>query len=372
MATNPSGKGVALVALKTFERYLLSGILVAMAYVFTALFALFSFFEFLGLLSTVGSHGFTLQEAMLVSVLRVPVQVYQAVPIVVLVGALIALSQFAKNSELNVLRVSGVSTVHLLVVLFKAAGLLAVLTFIWGETVAPLSDRLAQDIRPLGSRTASGLELDSGFWLKDGNVFVNIKEVKPSGRLDGIQIFEFDADGGLVAVKTAVEADYVQPDLWRIHGVAETRYSSSLGAQTRSIPEELWKSTLTPDILGVLNVRPDKMSALTLLTYVAHLSANKQASVRYQVALWKRFVYPMTCFVMVALALPFAYFQGRSAGAGLKLFFGVMLGIVYYVLDGLSSSLGLINNWSPAISAVGPSIGFMLLAIAMIWWVERR
>lgn len=359
-------------ALKTFERYMLSGIFAAMAYVFAAMFALFSFFEFVGLLSVVGSHGFTLKDAILVSMLRVPAQVYQAVPIVVLVGALIALSQFAKNSELNVLRVSGVSTLHLLVVLFKAAGVLAALTFLWGENVAPLTDRLAQEIRPTGSRSSSGLELASGFWLKDANVFVNIKEVKPNGRLEGIHIFEFNREGELVAVKTAVEADYIQPDLWRIHGVAETRYSSDLGAQTRSNSEELWKSTLSPDILAVLNVRPDKMSALTLLTYVTHLSANKQASVRYQVALWKRLVYPMTCFVMVALALPFGYFQGRSTVAGLKLFIGVMLGIVYYVLDGLSSSLGLINNWSPAISAVGPSVGFVLLAIAMIWWVERR
>lgn len=364
---------MALVALKTFERYLLSGLLVAMGYVFIALFSLFSFFEFLGQLSNVSGDGsYTLLQALLVSIFRVPSQAYQAVPIAVLVGALIALSQFARNSELNVLRVSGVSTPRLLWVLFKAAGLVAALTFVWGETVAPFSDRLAQSIRPLNYKHASGLELASGFWVKDANTFVNIREVKADAKLLGLQLYEFDDQGRLSAVRTASEGDYVQPDVWRIRGVTETRYSPEGGAAIRSASEELWKSSLSPDILGVLNVVPEKMPALTLITYVAHLSANKQTSTRYQVALWKRVIYPLTCFVMVALALPFGYFQGRSAGVGLKLFAGVMLGILFYLLDGLSSSLGLINHWSPFLSALGPSVGFMLLAIAMIWWVERR
>ena len=363
---------MAAVALRLFERYLMSGLLVAMGYAFIALFALFFFFEFLSELASINGNHYTLPLALLVSFLRVPSQVYQAIPIVVLVGALISLSQFARNSELNVLRVSGVSTVRLLMLLFKTAGIVALLTFVWGETAAPMSDRMAQEIKPMGSRTRSGLELSSGFWLKDGNVFVNIRQVKPDGKLEGLQIFEFDATRRLSAVKSALEADFLQPDLWRIRGVTETRYRFDQGADTKSIPEELWRSTLSPDILEVLNVRPDKMSAYTLFSYVSHLSANKQSSMRYQMALWKRLVYPLTCFVMVALALPFGYFQGRAAGVGLKLFAGVMLGIAYYVLDGLSSSLGLINQWSPAASSLGPSLGFMLLAVAMIWWVERR
>lgn len=360
-------------ALKIFERYLLSGLLVAMGYVFIAFFALFSFFEFLGQLANVSSDGvYTVQQALLVSIFRVPSQAYQAVPIAVLVGALIALSQFARNSELNVLRVSGVSTPGLLRVLFKAAGLVAVLTFVWGESVAPFSDRMAQSIRPLNYRHASGLELASGFWVKDAKTFVNIRQVKADAKLIGVQFYDFDDQGRLSVVRTANEADYVEPSLWRLRGVIETRYVPEGGAQVRSAPEELWRSSLSPDILGVLNVVPEKMPALTLMTYVAHLSANKQASTRYQVALWKRVVYPLTCFVMVALALPFGYYQGRSAGVGLKLFAGVMLGILFYLLDGLSSSLGLINHWSPFLSALGPSAGFMLLAIILIWWVERR
>jgi lipopolysaccharide export system permease protein len=358
-------------ALKIFERYLLAALLQAMAYVFVALFALFSFFEFLGQLSDVGAD-FTILQALLVSLFRVPALAYQAVPIAVLIGALIALSQLARNSELNVLRVSGVSTPGLLMVLFKAAGLVALLTFLWGEVVAPYSDRLAQGVRPLSQRQTAGLKLPSGYWIKDARVFVNIREVKADARLLDLQLYEFDADGRLASMRTAKEGYFVEPGLWRLGGVTETRYLSEGGVRVRSVPEESWNSSLSPDILGVLNVIPERMSALTLVSYIAHLSENRQTSRRYQVALWKRVVYPLTCFVMVALALPFGYFQGRSSGVGFKLFAGVMLGILFYVLDGLSSSLGQINQWSPFISSLGPLTGFMALAVGMIWWVERR
>ena len=360
-------------ALKIFERYLLSALLLAMGYVFLALFALFTFFEFLGQLSDVGGAGsYTVVQALLVSVLRVPILAYQAVPIAVLIGALIALSQLARNSELNVLRVSGVSTPGLLVVLFKAAGLVALMTFLWGEVVAPQSERLAQSIRPEGLRKTTGLKLPSGYWVKDGLAFINIREVRSDGRLVNVQVHEFDSSGRLSALRTAKEGYFVRFGLWRLVGVTETKYLPEKGVEVRTSSEDEWGSTLSPDILGVLNVAPERMSAVTLVRYIAHLAENKQTSNRYQVALWKRLVYPMTCFVMVALALPFGYFQGRSSGVGVKLFSGAMLGILFYVLDGLSSSLGQINHWSPFLSSLGPLVGFMIIAVALIWWVERR
>jgi lipopolysaccharide export system permease protein len=363
---------MALMALRIFERYLMGSLLSAMAYVFVALFALFSFFEFLGQIADVGGDGaYTIQQALLVSFFRVPVLAYQAVPIAVLIGALISLSQFAKNSELNVLRVSGVSTPGLLWLLFKVAAIVALLTFFWGEAVSPYSDRFAQSIRP-NQRQSSGLKLPSGYWVKDGSMFVNIREVTARAELKDIQLYEFDGEGRLAAVKTAEYGTFVQTNLWRLGEVKQTRYSIDGGAHITTASEELWESNLSPDVLAVLNVVPERMSAVTLINYIGHLSSNRQSSDRYQVALWKRLVYPMTCFVMVALALPFAYFQGRSSGAGLKLFAGVMLGISFYVLDGLSSSLGQINHWPPLFSALGPLVGFMLLAVAMIWWVDRR
>jgi lipopolysaccharide export system permease protein len=55
-----------------------------------------------------------------------------------------------------------------------------------------------------------------------------------------------------------------------------------------------------------------------------------------------------------------------------KVFTGVMLGILFNMLNGLFSNLGAINSWQPLFAAVTPSIIFLLAAGSMLWWVERR
>ena len=75
---------------------------------------------------------------------------------------------------------------------------------------------------------------------------------------------------------------------------------------------------------------------------------------------------------MVALALPFGYTHDRVGGVSLKIFAGIMLGIFFHMLNGLFSSLGIIHNWPPVGSALAPSIVFMLTAVGLIAWVERR
>jgi len=49
-----------------------------------------------------------------------------------------------------------------------------------------------------------------------------------------------------------------------------------------------------------------------------------------------------------------------------------MVGVLFHMLNGLFSSLGVINSWPPVASAVAPSALFLVTAMVMIWWVERR
>ena len=129
---------------------------------------------------------------------------------------------------------------------------------------------------------------------------------------------------------------------------------------------------MNPDILAVLMVSPEQMSLMHLRSYIRHLSDNSQKTERYDIALWKKIVYPLASLVMVALALPFGYTHNRVSGVSLKIFSGVMIGVLFHLLNGLFSNLGAINSWSPVLSAMAPSAVFVLAASAMLWWVERR
>ena len=77
-------------------------------------------------------------------------------------------------------------------------------------------------------------------------------------------------------------------------------------------------------------------------------------------------------FVMMALALPFAYLHFRSGGVSLKIFTGIMIGVSFQLINNLFSHLGLLNTWPAVVTAALPSTLFMLMAIVALRWVERR
>jgi lipopolysaccharide export system permease protein len=76
--------------------------------------------------------------------------------------------------------------------------------------------------------------------------------------------------------------------------------------------------------------------------------------------------------VLMAMALPFAYLQSRSGGISLKIFIGIMIGVSFMLINTLFSHLGLLSTWPPFVTAVAPSLLFLMLALGALWWVERH
>jgi lipopolysaccharide export system permease protein len=251
------------------------------------------------------------------------------------------------------------------------AAVFALLTFVIGEVVAPPSERAAQQLRLQQKGQTVGQDLRSGLWVKDERNFINVREVLPDTRLRGIRIYDFGEDAKLRSVTEAKEGVYQPPASWRLKGVVRTVLHDDRSELVK-LPDMEWHSALNPDILAVLMVSPERMSLLNLAAYIRHLSENSQKTQRYDIALWKKIVYPLAALVMVALALPFGYTHNRVSGVSLKIFSGVMMGVLFHMLNGLFSNLGAINSWSPVVSAMAPSALFMLAAAGMIWWVERR
>lgn len=358
--------------MKIHRRYLAREIASAIVLVLVAFLALFGFFDMINEVKNVGTtSSYQLHHAVAFVLLRIPGRVYELMPIAVLIGTLYALATLARHSEITVLRASGMSTKQLLANLMALAAVFALVTFLVGEIVAPPSERAAQQLKLQGKGRAMAQDLRSGLWVKDERTFINIKTVLPDTRLRGIRIYDFDKNARLRSVTEAVEGVYVPPASWRLSGVVRTNIEDER-AELVKIPDIEWRSALNPDILSVLMVSPERMSLLHLSAYTRHLAENKQKTQRYDIAMWKKVIYPLASLVMVALALPFGYTHDRVSGVSLKIFSGVMIGVLFHMLNGLFSNLGAINSWSPFLSAIAPSALFMLAAVGMIWWFERR
>ncbi len=358
-------------ALKVYERHLAREIYGAALLVLAAFLALFAFFDLIHEMEDVGKGSYQFHDALAYVALTLPGRAYEILPIAVLIGTLYALTLLARHSEITVLRASGLSTGTLLLALGRIGIAFVAVTFIIGEFVAPPAERAAQQLRLAATSQLVAQEFRSGLWVKDGLSFINVRDVLPDASLRGIRVYSFDEAYRLRSVSEAEKGSFIPPGHWQLTAVVRTDF---IEGEARVSREETvqWASGLNPDILSVLLVVPERMSLANLYQYIRHLSENRQKTQRYEIALWKKLFYPLATLVMMALALPFAYAHDRMGAVSVKVFAGVMLGILFHMLNGLFSHLGVINSWQPLTAAVTPSVMFLLAAGSMLWWVERR
>jgi lipopolysaccharide export system permease protein len=358
-------------AIRTLERYFARQIFSAVGFVLLGFLALFAFFDLIKELGDLGSGEYHLRTVFTFVLLSMPAHAYELFPVAVLIGTLYVLGQFAANSEYTVMRASGLSPARAALALGKIGVGFVVATFIIGEWLAPHAEETAQKVKLRALSSLIGQGLESGLWFKDEGSFINVREARQASSLAGVRIFEFDDDYRLRRMTAAERADYRGQGRWLLSEVVQTQFTPE-GPRTSRLAEREWRSAVSPDMLDALIVKPERMSAWALHKYTQHLAGNRQKTERYEIALWKKLLYPLAALVMMALALPFAYMSGRAGAVGLKVFLGIMLGIFFHMLNSLISHIGLLQNWPPFSAAAAPSAAFLAAAMLMMWWVERR
>lgn len=377
--------------MKVLQRYFTSEIVRSVLFTLAAFLALFAFFDLMNELPSVGRGGYKLQHAFFFVLLGMPSYAYELMPIAALIGTIYTLSQFAARSEFTIMRVSSMSTMMTAKILLKIGLLFVVATVLIGEFVSPKSAEFAEKIKLQAKGSSISQKFKTGLWSKDviradgasgdivGSRFINIGEIRPDGQLVGVKLYEFDRNLHMTAQIQAAKADYQGQHIWRMDDVVQTDFvnGTSTADITGSIaikkfPTKNLVSEITPEILSVLFADPDHMSAYNLWAYSQHLAENNQHTERYDIAFWKKLVYPLSVLVMMALALPFAYLHFRTGGVSLKIFTGIMIGVSFQLVNTLFSHLGLLNTWPPFFTAALPSTIFLLIAIGALWKIERQ
>jgi lipopolysaccharide export system permease protein len=354
----------------TLSRYIAREVILATLLVLTALLMLWAFYDFLQDLPALRALN-TAQVLVLVAS-AIPNYIYELLPVAALIGTLFALAQLAGNSEYAVMRTSGVSVIAIARTLALVGLVFATLTFVIGEYVVPRTEQAAQRIRAYsGSKPAVARAFQSGYWFRDGTTFINIGSVLPDGMLRGIRVFEFAEGYALRRMVAAESAQFQSGQQWQLNQVVETRFDGAVPT-LRHIAAMPWVTVLTPNMLSVLQVTPDKLPVSGLVEYAGHLKANNQDARRFDVALWGKFFYPLATCVLMLLALPFAQIQHRSGGVGGRIFVGILLGLVFIVVNRLFSYLTLIYAWPAFLGALAPGAMFLALAGWMMWRIERR
>ena len=368
--------------MKTVRRMLYRDIVSSVAFVALAFLALSFFIDFVDELQKIGRPGFSVWFAVGGALLELPGNLYELLPIAVLIGTIYSMARLAQSSEFTILRTGGLSPLRALRLLAVLGLMFSALTFAIGEYLVPFTETQTALFKVAQS---GGRKLGAtGAWLKERRVTdqgersfsVNVAGIDGQATLLGIRIFEFDADGRhlsrIVARKGRVGAD----STWTLDDAEVTTWPA-LGDSARdtvrheSVSTLRWPSTLSAGVVSAAVLPLKTMSAAELWRYSEHLSGQEQASQRHRIQFWKKALYPLACLVLTALALPFAYLHARAGGISLKVFGGIMLGISFVLLNNVAGHIGMLRGWTPWLVAAMPSALFTLLSLAAFGWLVR-
>lgn len=368
------------IRMKTLRRFIYREILSAVLFVTLGFLALFFFFDVVDELRWVGMSGgaYQLSHALLFVALAIPSHLYELLPITVLIGTIFVMSRLAQSSEFTIMRTSGLGPGRALGMLMALGALFVSVTFLVGDYLAPLSDRAAQQVkaRYLGKITTGS----TGAWLKErqgeNSYAINVRSIGADSTLQNVRIFEFDA-GGRVASQTQAEQAHVDaPDSWTLKGVRRsifhTKAADEASVENLQLPTLQWPTRISADMVAAAVLKPDRMATLDLFHYIRHLEANGQSAQRYEIEFWRKVFYPLSCLVMVVLALPFAYLHFRSGSVTGYVFGGVMAGISFFLLNNVFGYAGNLQNWSPWLTAAAPGFIYSLLSLAAFGWLVLR
>lgn len=370
--------------MKIATRLLQREITAAVAMTSAAFLALLLFFDLISesrFISRTGAASYGIADALLHMGLSAPMHLYELLPICVLIGTVFVMARYAQTSQFTILRTGGLGPGRALGILLALGMLFTALTFALGDYVAPWSERAANAVRAQHLQRAGVTGRNAWLRERQGNesVIINVGALHNDGSISDLRIFGFSQNNQLLHSIEAGRAR-IEGTAWRLQQAVRSEYPAGAGAdgsapaiRTERSETLLWNSSISLEMVTAAVLKPDGMSTLGLFNYVRHLKANDQNAQKYELQLWRKVFYPLSCLVMMVLALPFAYLHFRSGGIMGYVFGGIMVGISYLLLNNVLGYMGNIHQWPPLLTAATPGILYSLASLgAFAWLVLKR
>ena len=340
------------------DRYLGRQVLWYTLLVEAVLVTLMALFLFIDEQSDIGVGSYGMLDALFVTVLLLPKHAFQLLPVAALIGALIGLGNLARGSELIVVRAAGVSVLRVAIAAAGAGVVLLAFGAVLGEVLAPPLEAYAHQIKTFGKYNNFSFAGRAGIWVKDGDRIVSIQQQSADNVYGGVYVFVVEPDAAgrqrLVRLARADRAEAVAGRSWRLSNFVESTLEAER-VTTRRLPTLAVEGGISPEILGIAVVEPTALPTRGLWRYVRHLRANGLESRSWEVALWSRIARSLSTVILCMLAVPFVFGPLRSAGTGSRTVIGIIIGVVYFLINRTLENSGdvyalnpLIVAWSPA------------------------
>jgi len=354
--------------MKIKDRYIAKTLLTYSLVVLIVWLSIYSFFNFLSELNSIGKVNYSIFESFKYIVLRAPEVAYEQVSPVILLGCVLGMGHLATTGQLIILRASGVSILKITWITLKNAITFLILLTVIGELVAPTLSKFAENERSTALGENSLTSNQGGFWIRDGDNFINVEKNIDGSLFNGITIIEVNESNKIERVVKSESAIFdgqsLNMDATNIFSINSTNVFDEIVLKERNLYKK--RVAFDQDLIDSLEKEPKDLTTMTIVKQIQFLTDNKLRAEVFEVELYKRLAKPFILIAMILLAMLFIFGSTRDASLGRKIFFGVAIGVSFELATRIGSAFALSFDFSPILSSFVPAIFIMTISIIVL------
>jgi lipopolysaccharide export system permease protein len=319
-------------------------------------------------LNSVGTSNYTILEAIKFIVLRIPEVAYDQASAVILLGCLLGMGHLASTGQLLIFRVSGLSILRTAWITVKNALVLIFLLIFIGEVFAPVLTKYAESERASALGQASLSNNQDGFWIRDGDNFINVENNVDGSLFSGITIFEVNNStrlrGLLIQKVQILMVKSLSLNDTDIYSISSKNKFENIDLKERNTYNK--SVAFDQDLIASLEKEPKDLSTYTIIKQIKFLTDNKLRAGVFEVELYNRLVKPISLIAMILLAMLFIFGSNRDATLGRKIFFGVAIGLSFELISRIGGAMSLSFELSPLLSSFALPLIVIVITTSML------
>ena len=346
------------------DLYIFRAILKATLIVGFVFASLSLFVDFVSQSDDIGLGSYGVYEAIQYSLMKLPSSLMKFIPIIVLIGSLVALGNLGKNSELIVLMSSGFSFFRLSLSVFFSGILLAIIFGGSGEYISSPLERYADQFRTKNKFNIETLGDTGGFWVIDEQKIININFVTENNSFGEVTIFEIDQDFAIQKISLASSAGIDDYNQWILSNLSETLFSESEVSSNFS-RYQIEKTKLDRDLVSLSVTDSDELNVIELSRFIDYLEDSQLDTKAYITVYHNRLASFLIIPILTLLALQMSVGSQRKRGSGFRILIGMIIGLAYFISQNAILESSQIFDVNPEI------IGYIpLLFVALVTMIS--
>jgi len=302
---------------------------------------------------------------------KIPGVVVSTLPIAILFSTMFTIGRLAKDREIIVMRIAGLSCLQIMAPYLAVALLMSGAAYVINEHISPWSNHQAEVLTRRIIYEAPPPELTENVVFRDKNRFVYIGKVDPKvGHLYNIIIYEIQG-GQAVRAVMAKEGQYTA-NMWLLSNGVMHEFSPD-GLISREMNFGELKLNVEMGNLETYHRQRSgtEMSRQELADLIAFLRERSVDTAAFEVDYHLKSALPLTTLAFVIMGIPFMI-QARSHQRFYSIIVSIVIALLYFIAISFFSAAGRSKVLPPLWAAWIPNgIAFSIGALLTLW-ADRR